>query len=134
MLQKAAVHLDLGSEVEVSVLLVDNETIRTLNRDYRDKDYITDVLSFPLEETDGEMEPKVFGGPPERVLGDIVISVEQAMIQAEEYGHSVEREIAFLSVHGLLHLVGYDHEKGSEEEKRMRDQEENILNKLDIAR
>lgn len=135
VLQKAAELLDLGPDVEVSVLLVDNDTIRTLNWDYRNKDTETDVLSFPLEEEENSSnEPKVIGGPTERVLGDIVISVEQAVIQAEEYGHSVEREIAFLSVHGLLHLIGYDHEKGPNEAEEMRNKEKWILQELRIGK
>ena len=135
VLRKAAELLELGPEVELSVLLVDNETIRTLNHDYRDKDTATDVLSFALEEEEsGGMEPTVIGGPLGRVLGDIVISVEQAMIQAAEYGHSVEREMAFLSVHGLLHLLGYDHEKGPAAEESMRAKEKRILRELGIEK
>ena len=83
VLQKTAEILELSADTEVSVLLVDNETIRQLNRDYRDKDMATDVLSFPLEEEqDGSDEPEVIGGPMERMLGDIVISIEKAEAQA----------------------------------------------------
>ena len=135
VLQQAADLLELGPEVEISVLLVDNETIRSLNRDYRNKDAATDVLSFPMEEAmDGEPEPAVIGGPTERLLGDLVISVEMAVAQAAEYEHSVERELAFLSVHGLLHLLGYDHESGVEAEAAMQAEEKRILSVLGIER
>ena len=135
VLQQAADLLELGPEVEISVLLVDNETIRSLNRDYRNKDAATDVLSFPMEEAmDGEPEPAVIGGPTERLLGDLVISVEMAVAQAAEYGHSLERELAFLSVHGLLHLLGYDHELGVEAEAAMQAEEKRILSVLGIER
>ena len=134
VLQTAAQLLDLNEQVEVSVLLVDNETIRNFNRDYRGKDSITDVLSFPLEESADDEEPVILGGPDERLLGDIVISVEQAISQAHEYGHSLERELAFLAVHGLLHLLGHDHEKGCEAEQAMRSEEERILSRLDLTR
>ena len=135
VLQRAADLLELGPDVEISVLLVDNETIRTLNRDYRDKDAATDVLSFPMEEEiDDACEPQIIGGPSERMLGDLVISVERAVEQAAEYGHAVERELAFLSVHGLLHLLGYDHEQGPEAEAEMQAEEKRILSILGIGR
>ena len=134
-LNGAAELLGLENDAEVSVLLVDDSTIRELNSEYRGKDYATDVLSFPLEEEtlEGE-EPIVIGGPAERMLGDIVISVETAQKQAAEYGHSVERELAFLTVHGLLHLLGHDHEQGEEAEKVMRSEEKRILEALGIGR
>ena len=106
-----------------------------MNRDYREKDVPTDVLSFPLEEElEGEAEPEIIGGPDARMLGDIVISVEKAVMQAAEYGHSVERELVFLLVHGLLHLLGYDHEKDEAAKKMMRSEEKRILTALGIAR
>jgi probable rRNA maturation factor len=135
VLQQAADLLELGPEVEISVLLVDNETIRSLNRDYRNKDAATDVLSFPMEEAmDGEPEPIVIGGPTDRLLGDLVISVEMAVAQAAEFGHSLERELAFLSVHGLLHLLGYDHEPEMEAAAKMQAEEKRILSVLGIER
>ena len=135
VLQKTAEILELSEDTEVSVLVVDDETIRQLNRDYRDKDMATDVLSFPLEEEqDGSDEPEVIGGPMERMLGDIVISIEKAEAQAKEYGHSIERELAFLAVHGMLHLLGHDHEKGAAAEKIMRAEEKRILALLGIGR
>jgi len=116
-------------------LLVDNETIRELNREYRDKDSATDVLSFPLEEDQEENgEPEVIGGPTERMLGDIVVSVERAVEQAGEYGHSIERELAFLAVHGLLHLLGYDHEKSATGKEIMQAEEKRLLSELGISR
>ena len=135
VLQKTAELLELADETEISVLLVDNATIQELNRDYREKDVPTDVLSFPLEEElAGEVEPEIIGGPAARMLGDIVISVEKAVTQAADYGHSVERELAFLLVHGLLHLLGYDHDKGEAAKKLMRSEEKRILTALGISR
>ena len=135
VLQKAAELLELADETEISVLLVDNATIQELNRDYREKDVPTDVLSFPLEEElAGEVEPEIIGGPAARMLGDIVISVEKAVTQAAEYGHSVERELAFLLVHGLLHLLGHDHDKNEAAKKLMRSEEKRILTALGISR
>lgn len=133
VLTEASRLLDLAPEVEVSVLLTDDATIRMFNMEYRGKDAATDVLSFSLDEED-EAEPEVIGGPAEHLLGDIVISVETAARQAAEYGHSLEREAGFLAVHGLLHLLGYDHEKGPAEERRMRQEEERILSELGLSR
>ena len=134
-LNGAAEVLGLEHDAEVSVLLVDDATIRELNSEYRGKDYATDVLSFPLEEETAEgEEPAVIGGPAERMLGDIVISVETAQKQASEYGHSVERELAFLTIHGLLHLLGHDHEQGEDAAKVMRSEEKRILEALGIGR
>ena len=135
VLRRTADLLELGPDVEISVLLVDNETIRTLNRDYRDKDAATDVLSFPMEEElPDETAPQIIGGPTERMLGDLVISVERAVEQAAEYGHAVERELAFLTVHGLLHLLSYDHEQGPAAEAEMQAEEKRILSILGIGR
>ncbi len=135
MLQKTAELLKLTDDTEVSVLVVDNDTIRELNRDYRNKDSATDVLSFPMEEDmEDNREPDVIGGPTERMLGDIVISIEKAVEQAAEYGHSIERELAFLTVHGLLHLLGHEHEADAAGEKIMRAEEKRILAALEISR
>ena len=134
VLRRTADLLELGPDVEISVLLVDNETIRTLNRDYRDKDAATDVLSFPMEEElPDETAPQIIGGPTERMLGDLVISVERAVEQAAEYGHAVERELAFLTVHGMLHLLGYDHMEEADR-REMRQEEEYVMGKLGISR
>lgn len=115
---------------EVSVTLTNNEHIREINRNYRNKDAATDVISFALNE--GE-EPEIIDGPEINMLGDIIISIERAMEQAEEYGHSLERELAFLTVHGMMHLLGYDH---IEEDDRieMRKEEEYVLGHLGITR
>lgn len=115
---------------EVSVTLTNNAYIHKLNKQYRNIDRPTDVLSFALNE--GE-EPEIVNGPEVNVLGDIIISVEQAIGQAAEYGHSVEREMAFLTVHGMLHLLGYDHMEESERSE-MRKEEEYVMEKLGIAR
>lgn len=116
---------------EVSVRFVDNEIIHELNRDYRNIDRPTDVLSFPLGE-DGVYDTDYTTGA--KLLGDIVISVERAMEQAKEYNHSLQREIGFLTVHSMLHLLGYDHENGGLEQVRMREKEETVLTKLGLKR
>lgn len=107
---------NFGKDAEVSVTFVDNARIKELNSEFRNIDRETDVLSFPMDE-DGN----------DSVLGDIVISLEKAKAQSEEYGHSLEREIAFLCVHSVLHLLGYDHERSEDEEKEMFEKQENIL-------
>ena len=113
---------DYGRRAEVSVTFTDNEGIHALNREYRNVDRPTDVLSFPLSDgedydTDGDAV----------LLGDIVISLERAQTQAEEYGHSFEREVAFLTVHSMLHLLGYDHETSPEDERDMFARQDEIL-------
>lgn len=116
---------------EVSVSFVDNGQIRQLNMEYRGKDTPTDVLSFPLGENgvyDKNMESGMFQ------LGDIVISIEKAVEQAAIYGHSLQREIGFLTVHSMLHLLGYDHEAGGLEQVRMREKEESVLTSLGLQR
>lgn len=118
-----------ASPSEVSLHLTDDGEIERLNSAYRGVEQPTDVLSFPLE---GEDVVAPFGDAP-RLLGDIIVSVERAAAQAEEYGHSFERELAFLAVHGTLHLLGYDHEH--EDERRvMREREEAILTELGLTR
>lgn len=116
---------------EISVRIVDNESIRVLNREYREIDRATDVLSFPLCEV-GEYE--VNPATNLCLLGDIVISAERAHEQALEYGHSFQREIAFLTVHSMLHLLGYDHEAGGIEAVHMREKEEKVLTELGLKR
>ena len=116
---------------EVSVVLTDDEYIRELNYKFRHKDTATDVLSFAMEET-AEDDPEA-GWDEENILGDIIISVETAQRQAEEYGHQFIREMAYLTTHGMLHLLGYDH--GDEAQRRvMREKEEQVLSILDIKR
>lgn len=118
-------------EAEVSVSFISNEEIKNLNRDFRNVDSVTDVLSFPLGE-DG-----VYDRNPESgafLLGDIVISMQKAEQQAELYGHSLQREVAYLTVHSMLHLLGYDHVNGGLEQVRMREREETVLAKLGLTR
>ena len=117
---------------ELSVTFVDNEEIHTLNREFRDKDRATDVLSFPLFEADEvfEVDPAIGAV----ALGDIVISAERAWEQAEDFGHSFAREVCFLAVHSTLHLLGYDHELGEEQEKYMNETQEYILAKMGLRR
>ena len=118
----------LPEDVEVDLLFVDNEAIREMNLEYRDKDSATDVLSFPMYEPDEEIDDE-----EEVLLGDIVISLERAQEQCEEYGHSLEREVMYLLVHGLLHLAGYDHME-EEDKKVMRAQEEKLLAQIGAIR
>ena len=117
---------------EISVTFTDNEGIRELNRKFRGIDRATDVLSFPLFDYEGESEE-----PPvdelKGMLGDIVLSLEQATHQAEEYGHSFAREAAFLTVHSMLHLLGYDHETSEEDEQDMRRRQGEIMERLGLS-
>ena len=110
------------------------EEIRKINKKYRKIDKATDVLSFPMFEKD-ELDEKIKNGdfPYEDVLGDVIISIEKVREQAEEYGHSFERELSYMLVHGFYHLMGYDHIE-EEDKKIMRPKEEKILNELKITR
>lgn len=130
VLKKTAEVYEIEPNAEVSLVLADDEYIRNLNKQYRGKDCATDVLSFALNEGD---EPDIVDGPAEVLLGDIVISLETATRQAAEFGHTLERELAFLTVHGMLHLLGYDHET-PEEQQEMRAEEEHVLALLGISR
>ncbi len=116
------------TELEISVLLVDNAGIREINREHRQLDRPTDVLSFPQFNSKDELI-----GAHYVALGDIVISLERAGEQAEEYGHSMEREIGFLTVHSVLHLLGYDHDN-EERTKEMQAREKAILNAMQLTR
>lgn len=120
-----------GKDAEVSISFIDNKEIQILNWEFRGKDIDTDVLSFPLGE-DGVYDKNEDTGAYQ--LGDIVISVEKAVTQAELYGHSFQREMGFLTVHSMLHLLGYDHENGGLEAAQMREKEEMILAKLGLTR
>ena len=122
---------EFEKNAEVSVTFVDNESIHSLNRQYRNVDKETDVLSFPLGEN-GQYDENHSTGA--LLLGDIVISLEKAVEQADLYGHSLQREVAFLTVHSMLHLLGYDHENGGLEQVRMREREESILLRLGLPR
>lgn len=121
---------DLDDMTEVDITIVDDEEIHQLNRDYRNVDRPTDVLSFALDEDD-EDEPELLEGQL-HLLGDIIISAETATRQAEEFGHGLEREIVYLAVHGLLHLLGYDH-MVEEDKVIMRAKEEEALRAINLA-
>ncbi|AHV98433.1 rRNA maturation RNase YbeY [Paenibacillus sabinae] len=138
ILQKAGIQEGVDSG-EVDLTFVDNKRIHELNREYRGIDRPTDVLSFALNES-GEDEPEIVyevdedeqGGIPD-MLGDIIISVTRAKEQAEEYGHSLERELGFLFVHGFLHLLGYDHQDEASEAEMMGKQEQ-VLSQVGLTR
>lgn len=142
VLNKTLEFLSLQLQLEISLLLVENEEIQHLNRDYRGIDSSTDVLSFPMLDLDPsdreawveELEASITAKDQQIILGDIVISVEKAEEQAKEYGHGLKRELGFLMIHGLLHLLGYDHEIGESEEQTMNAIQEDILEELNLAR
>ena len=117
---------------EVSILLVDNSYIQELNLIYRDQDKDTDVLSFAMNEL-AEDEPDFDFSNELNVLGDIVISMEKAQSQSEEYGHSMARELGFLAANGMLHLLGFDHDTEAEE-KVMRELQEKVLKSVNLER
>lgn len=123
---------DYRNICEVSVTFTDNDGIRELNRKFRQIDAPTDVLSFPLFDFEGDSEE-----PPVddmmNMLGDIVISLERAKEQSDEFGHSFKREVAFLCVHSMLHLLGYDHETSEEDDKNMRARQSEIMNILGLG-
>ncbi len=123
---------EIDFNTEISVTFTDDEKIHVLNKEYRQKDAPTDVLSFPMFEN-GEIEYDDESDEP-CMLGDIVISLERAVLQAEEYGHSLEREAAFLAVHSVLHLLGFDHEVDEEDEIYMKESAEEILSSIGLKR
>lgn len=129
-------------EVEISVTITDNDKIKEINREYRNMDKPTDVLSFPLidfntpsnfDEIEEDNDEWFDLDTGELMLGDIIISLERAKQQAQEYGHSVEREIGFLTAHSMLHLMGYDH-MIQEEEQVMLSKQKQILNEVGLRR
>lgn len=122
---------NFNDSAEISVTFVDDDRIHALNKEFRNIDRSTDVLSFPLGEN-GVYDTNYDTGA--KMLGDVVISLPHAVAQAEEYGHSIQREIGFLTVHSMLHLLGYDHVNGGLEEVRMREKEEKVLTKLGLKR
>ena len=125
-------HEQYGNVCEVSITFTDDAGIHELNKKYRGVDKPTDVLSFPLFDFEGNSEEP----PVDEVmcmLGDIVLSLETAKRQAEEYGHSFAREVAFLTVHSMLHLLGYDHETGAEDEEEMRAAQREIMEMLGLT-
>ena len=136
MLVRAAVLATLAyegyePECELSVTFTDNEGIQAVNKQYRNIDKETDVLSFPLTDFEGGDEPPA--DEPAVSLGDIVISLEKARAQAEEFGHSLEREVAFLTVHSTLHLLGYDHELSEDDDADMRRRQREILESMGLS-
>ena len=122
---------EFDGAAEVSVTFVDDDAIHRLNKQFRNIDRSTDVLSFPLGEN-GIYDLNHDTGA--KMLGDIVISIPHAVDQADRYGHSLQREIGFLTVHSMLHLLGYDHVNGGIESVRMREKEEAVLTKLGLKR
>ncbi|WP_377888440.1 rRNA maturation RNase YbeY [Alkalihalobacillus sp. R86527] len=131
LLMFAAEKEEVEKASEVSVMFVDTDRITEINREYRDKDYSTDVISFALD--DGEEDQVIVGEGFPHLLGEIVICVEKISEQANEYGHSFERELGFLTVHGFLHLLGYDH-MNEEDEKEMFNKQKNILEQYGLSR
>jgi probable rRNA maturation factor len=128
-LQAVAKLHKLSAKTEVSVSLVSDEVIHVLNKDYRGIDRPTDVLSFALDEAE---EPVEIGGPETHLLGDIIISAETAVRQGEEYGHGLNRELVYLGVHSLLHLMGYDH-MNQDDKAVMREEEEKALQMIHLS-
>lgn len=129
LLKEAYGLYELPENCEVSLMYVDNAGIRLLNKEYRNIDKETDVLSFAMFE--GEEFP--VGDNQPVLLGDIIVSLEKAVEQAKDYGHSLDREVAYLTVHGFLHLIGYDH-MNAKDKAQMRENEEYILEKLGLTR
>ena len=126
----ALVYEGVDFDVELSVTLTDNKYIRKLNKEYRGKDKSTDVLSFPMYDFRSGDVPVDDG--EQVMLGDVVISLERAAKQAEEVGNPFLTEVAFLTVHSVLHLLGYDHELGKEEDERQCSAQREIMAQLDI--
>ena len=120
---------EFEGSVEVSVTIVNNQQIKELNAQYRDKDMETDVLSFPMAEN-GKYDTDTT--TDSKILGDIVISIEKAVEQADRYGHSLQREVGYLTAHSMLHLLGYDHEDNGLQRLRMREKEEQIMTQLGL--
>ena len=117
----------------INIILTNPENIRNINKQYRNIDKETDVLSFPMFEKEEIEDMKKNGNDINEPLGDIIISIERVRHQAEEYGHSFERELAYMLIHGFYHLMGYDH-MNDEDKKQMREKEEIVLNNLNINR
>ena len=120
---------NFSEPAEISVTFVDNKQIQELNKQYRNKDMPTDVLSFPMGENGVYDENHATGA---KILGDIVISVPKAVEQTKRYGHSFEREMGYLTAHSMLHLLGYDHENGGIERVHMREKEELVMSMLGL--
>ena len=142
VIEAAIDYVDCPYECEVNLMLTNNETIHAINKEQREIDRPTDVLSFPMAEYEQpadfskiEEDPMAFDPESgEFLLGDIVISIDHAVMQARDYGHSLRREIAFLCVHSVLHLLGYDHVTSDEDERIMFDKQREILGSMGITR
>lgn len=135
VLEFASVYLKIEKEAEVSVTFVDDNKIREINKEYRNKDTATDVISFAIQEDEDEFSfqwSELDKSLPID-LGDLFISIERAAEQAQDYGHSFERELGFLALHGFLHLNGYDH-MTEEDEKEMFDLQKKILKEYGLER
>lgn len=135
--QEALAREEVDFDAFVDVTIVDGENIRALNAEYRGKDAVTDVLSFPMYEfLNGAPEEELEADPESGkvMLGDMVLNYERAREQAAEFGHSAARECGFLTVHSVLHLLGFDHERGEDDRARMRAEEERILSVLGLTR
>ena len=124
---KKTLEHEKASDAYLSVIFVDNDEIKKINKEYRNIDNVTDVISFALEDN----HEQIVG---ERILGDIYISIPKMIEQAHDFGHSEKRELSFLTCHGLLHLLGYDHVNSKEEEKIMFSLQDEILESLNIMR
>ena len=128
IIEETCLQLNLKEDIELSCIFVDDKKIHQINKEYRQVDRPTDVISFALEDN----EVLLLEGMP-RNLGDIFISIDRAKVQAEQYGHSIKREMCFLFTHGLLHLLGFDH-MDKQEEKEMFEMQDTILDTLKIGR
>jgi len=128
IIEETCLQLNLKEDIELSCIFVDDKKIHEINKEYRQVDRPTDVISFALEDN----EVLLLEGMP-RNLGDIFISIDRAKVQAEQYGHSIKREMCFLFTHGLLHLLGFDH-MDKQEEKEMFEMQDTILDTLKIGR
>ena len=128
IIKEASKQLEISDDLELSCILVDDQKIHEINKEYRNIDRATDVISFALEDSE-----QYYVEGMARNIGDIFISVDHALMQANEYGHSLKREMCFLFTHGLLHLLGFDHMEKEDEEKMIAMQKK-ILNALKIER
>lgn len=137
--REALLHEGVNFPAQVDVTIVDDDTIRAINAEHRDKDAVTDVLSFPLyefyngdlrEDLEGEAHPET----GRILLGDMILNYKRACEQAQDFGHSPARECGFLTVHSIMHLLGYDHERGASDQALMREHEEAVLQELRLTR
>jgi len=138
-IEQVLVHQNFELNVFVDVSIVSSDEIREINKEYREKDVVTDVLSFPMQDFyngQSQSDLKIEIDPETGLLflGDILICYDRAYEQAEEYGHSIEREMGFLTTHSMFHLFGFDHEDNEEDMQIMRDNEEDVLEKLQLKR